>query len=161
MGKKIEIHDFEPKIMAFVCKWCTYSGADLAGTSRMDYSPNVRMVRLPCSGRIDPQFMIKAFEQGADGVIISGCHPGDCHYNEGNYYARRRNTTFRELMEFNGIDIARIEFSWISAAEAIKWTEVIDAFTDKVRELGRHQQYNDDIVDPYAQFLVQKDQESA
>ena len=161
MGKKIERHAFEPKIMAFVCKWCTYSGADLAGTSRMDYSPNVRMVRLPCSGRIDPQFMIKAFEQGADGVIISGCHPGDCHYNEGNYYARRRNTTFRKLMEFNGIDIERIEFSWISAAEAIKWTEVIDKFTDKVRELGRHSQYNDDIVDPYAQFLVQKDQESA
>lgn len=161
MGKKIERHAFEPKIMAFVCKWCTYSGADLAGTSRMDYSPNVRMVRLPCSGRIDPQFMIKAFEQGADGVIVSGCHPGDCHYNEGNYYARRRNTAFRGLMEFNGIDIERIEFSWISAAEAIKWTEVIDAFTDKVRELGRHAQYDDDIVDPYAQFLVQKDQESA
>ena len=161
MSKKIERHDFEPKIMAFVCKWCTYSGADLAGTSRMDYSPNVRMIRLPCSGRIDPQFMIKAFEQGADGVVISGCHPGDCHYNEGNYYSRRRNTAFRQLMGFHGIDIERIVFSWICAAEALKWTEVIDAFTDKVRELGPHGQYSDDIVDPYARFLVTKDQESA
>ena len=153
MSKAIERHDFEPKIMGFVCKWCTYSGADLAGTSRMDYSPNVRMVRLPCSGRIDPQFVIKAFEMGADGVIVSGCHPGDCHYNEGNYYARRRNLAFRELMGFNGIDMNRLEFSWISAAEAIKFTEVIDAFTGRVRELGPHQDYKE-LVDPYAARLV-------
>jgi coenzyme F420-reducing hydrogenase delta subunit len=153
MGKKIERHEFEPKIMAFVCKWCTYSGADLAGTSRMDYSPNVRMVRLPCSGRIDHQFMIKAFEQGADGVIVSGCHPGDCHYNEGNYYARRRNTAFRELIAFNGIDSKRLEFSWISAAEAIKWTEIIDKFTEQVRELGPHNPYAE-LVDPYAEYLT-------
>lgn len=159
MGRKIERHDFEPKIMAFVCKWCTYSGADLAGTSRMDYSPNVRMVRLPCSGRIDQQFLIKAFEQGADGVIVSGCHPGDCHYNEGNYYARRRNTAFRELMAFNGIDSDRLAFSWISAAEAIKWTEIIDKFTDQVRELGPHSAYAD-LIDPYAEYLA-KEQESA
>jgi len=155
MSKKIIRHDFEPKIMAFVCKWCTYSGADLAGTSRMDYSPNVRMVRLPCSGRIDPQFLIKAFEQGVDGVIVSGCHPGDCHYNEGNYYARRRNLAFRELLDFHGIDLARLEFSWISAAEAIKWTKVIDAFTDKVRELGPHEEYAE-LIDPYAQYLVKE-----
>jgi coenzyme F420-reducing hydrogenase delta subunit len=139
--------------MAFVCKWCTYSGADLAGTSRMDYSPNVRMVRLPCSGRIDQQFLIKAFEQGADGVIVSGCHPGDCHYNEGNYYARRRNTAFRELMAFHGVDMGRLEFSWISAAEAIKWTEIIDKFTEQIRELGPHKNYQE-LVDPYAEYLV-------
>ncbi|MES9858966.1 MAG: hydrogenase iron-sulfur subunit [Sedimenticola sp.] len=155
MSKKIERRNFEPKILGFVCKWCTYSGADLAGTSRMDYSPNVRMVRLPCSGRIDPQFLIKAFEQGADGVIVSGCHPGDCHYNEGNYYARRRNLAFRELLEFNGVDIDRLEFSWISAAEAIKWTKVIDKFTDRVRELGPHTAY-DALVDPYADRLVKE-----
>ncbi len=153
MSKKIERHDFEPKIMGFVCKWCTYSGADLAGTSRMDYSPNVRMVRLPCSGRIDQQFLIKAFEQGVDGGIVSGCHPGDCHYNEGNYYARRRNLAFRQLLEFNGIDLRRVEFSWISAAEAIKWTQVIDEFTNRVRELGPHNEYGD-ILDPYAERLV-------
>ncbi|MCP4042280.1 MAG: hydrogenase iron-sulfur subunit [Gammaproteobacteria bacterium] len=155
MSKNIERHEFEPRIMAFVCKWCTYSGADLAGTSRMDYSPNVRMVRLPCSGRIDPQFLIKAFEQGVDGVVVSGCHPGDCHYNEGNYYSRRRYLAFRELMEFNGIDLQRIEFSWISAAEAIKWTQVIDQFTDRVRKLGPHREYRD-MVDPYAQRLVEE-----
>jgi len=153
MSKKIERHDFEPKIMGFVCKWGTYSGADLAGTSRMDYSPNVRMVRLPCSGRIDQQFLIKAFEQGVDGVIVSGCHPGDCHYNEGNYYARRRNLAFRQLLEFNGIDLRRMEFSWISAAEAIKWTQVIDEFTNRVRELGPHDEYGD-MLDPYAERLL-------
>ncbi|MES9903685.1 MAG: hydrogenase iron-sulfur subunit [Sedimenticola sp.] len=156
MSKKTERHDFEPKILGFVCKWCTYSGADLAGTSRMDYSPNVRMVRLPCSGRIDPQFLIKAFEQGADGVIVSGCHPGDCHYNEGNYYARRRNLAFRELLEFNGIDVNRLEFSWISAAEAIKWTQVINKFTKQVRELGPHAAYGE-LIDPYAGRLVVED----
>lgn len=155
MSKKIERHDFEPKIMGFVCKWCTYSGADLAGTSRMDYLPNVRMVRLPCSGRIDQQFLIKAFEQGVDGIIVSGCHPGDCHYNEGNYYARRRNLAFRELLEFHGIDPRRVEFSWISAAEAIKWTHVINDFTNQVRELGPHNEYGD-ILDPYAERLVQE-----
>ncbi len=153
--KKIERHEFEPKILAFTCKWCTYSGADLAGTSRMDYSPNVRIVRLPCSGRIDPQFLIKAFETGADGVIVSGCHPGDCHYNEGNYYSRRRFIAFRELLDFNGIDLGRLEFSWISAAEAIKWTQVIDKFTDRVRELGPHREYGG-LVDPYAQRLVEE-----
>ena len=160
MGKGIKRHDFEPRIMGFVCKWCTYSGADLAGTSRMDYSPHVRMVRLPCSGRIDPQFVIKAFEQGADGVIVSGCHPGDCHYNEGNYYARRRNLAFRQLMEFNGIDINRLEFSWISAAEAIKFTQIIDKFTDQVRALGPNRPYKD-LCDPYAARLVKPSEESA
>ncbi len=153
MSKKIEIHDFEPKIMAFVCKWCTYSGADLAGTSRMDYAPNVRIVRLPCSGRIDQQFMIKAFEQGVDGIIVSGCHTGDCHYNEGNYYARRRNLAFRQLLDFHGIELQRLEFSWISAAEAIKWTQVIDEFTDRIRKMGPHTSYGE-MRDPYAERLV-------
>ncbi|MEJ2528951.1 MAG: hydrogenase iron-sulfur subunit [Gammaproteobacteria bacterium] len=142
--------------MAFVCKWCTYSGADLAGTSRMDYAPNVRMVRLPCSGRIDQQFLIKAFEQGVDGVIVSGCHPGDCHYNEGNYYARRRNLAFRQLLDFHGIDLRRLEFSWISAAEAIKWTKVVDEFTAKIREIGPHTSYGD-MLDPYAERLVKSE----
>jgi coenzyme F420-reducing hydrogenase delta subunit len=148
--------EFEPKVIGFVCKWCTYSGADLAGTSRMHYSPNVRLVRLPCSGRIDQQFIIKAFEQGADGVIVSGCHPGDCHYNEGNYYARRRNLAFRELLDFHGIDLRRLEFSWISAAEAVKWTQVIDDFTKRLRELGPHQEYVQ-MQDPYAERLLREE----
>jgi F420-non-reducing hydrogenase iron-sulfur subunit len=143
---------FEPRIMAFVCKWCTYAGADLAGTSRMEYAPNVRMIRLPCSGRIDPQFLIKAFEQGADGVVVSGCHPGDCHYNEGNYHARRRNLAFRELLTFCGIDLGRLEFSWISAAEAIKWSQLVDRFTDRVRAMGPHDHYRR-MTDPYAHRL--------
>jgi coenzyme F420-reducing hydrogenase delta subunit len=148
--------EFEPRVIGFVCKWCTYSGADLAGTSRMHYSPNVRLVRLPCSGRIDQQFIIKAFEQGADGVIVSGCHPGDCHYNEGNYYARRRNLAFRELLDFHGIDLRRLEFSWISAAEAVKWTQVIDDFTQRLRGLGPHQEYQQ-MQDPYAERLLQEE----
>jgi coenzyme F420-reducing hydrogenase delta subunit len=148
--------EFEPRVIGFVCKWCTYSGADLAGTSRLHYSPNVRLVRLPCSGRIDQQFIIKAFEQGADGVIVSGCHPGDCHYNEGNYYARRRNLAFRELLDFHGIDLQRLEFSWISAAEAVKWTQVIDDFTQRLRKLGPHREYAE-LRDPYAERLVQEE----
>ncbi|MBC8448999.1 MAG: hydrogenase iron-sulfur subunit, partial [Chloroflexi bacterium] len=94
--------NWQPQIVAFVCQWCTYAGADLAGTSRIKYDPNVRIVKLPCSGRIDPLFLVKAFEQGADGVLVSGCHPGDCHYVSGNLLARRRFTAFRELLNFLG-----------------------------------------------------------
>ena len=127
---------FEPKIVAFVCNWCTYAGADLAGTSRLKYASNVRIVRLPCTGRIDPIFILKAFERGADGVLVSGCHPGDCHYTAGNFYARRRWTVFRELLEFVGIPQDRVQFSWISAAEGAKWADTINDVTAKVRALG-------------------------
>jgi len=128
--------DFEPKIVAFVCNWCTYAGADLAGTSRLKYASNVRIVRLPCTGRIDPIFILKAFERGADGVLVSGCHPGDCHYTAGNYYARRRWTVFRDLLDFIGIPTDRVQFSWISAAEGAKWADTINDVTVKVRALG-------------------------
>jgi coenzyme F420-reducing hydrogenase delta subunit len=127
---------WEPKITALVCNWCTYAGADLAGTSRMDYKPNVRIVKLPCTGRIDPLFIIKAFENGADGVLVSGCHPGDCHYSTGNYHARRRWIGFNALMEFTGIDMRRLHFSWVSASEAIKWVDLVNNVTDEVKELG-------------------------
>ena len=127
---------WQPQIVAFVCQWCTYAGADLAGTSRMKYAPNVRIVKLPCSGRIDPLFLVKAFEQGADGVLVSGCHPGDCHYVSGNLLARRRFTIFRELLSFLGLERERLQFSWVSAAEAVKWTEVVDAVTAQIRALG-------------------------
>ena len=133
--------EFEPKIIAFVCTWCTYAGADLAGTSRLQYASNVRVVRLPCTGRIDPIFILKAFERGADGVLVSGCHPGDCHYTAGNFYARRRWTGFRDLLEFVGIPLDRVQFSWISAAEGAKWADTINDVTAKVRALGPFKGY--------------------
>ena len=125
----------DPRIISFVCNWCTYSGADLAGTSRMKYSDNVRVIKLPCSGRIDPLFIIEAFKKGAKGVLISGCHPGDCHYISGNYHSRRTYATFRDLLGFLGVDLNRVEFSWISASEGNKWVSVINEFTDKIKSL--------------------------
>lgn len=140
---------FQPKIVAFVCNWCTYTGADLAGTSRLKYQPNVRLIRLPCTGRIDPVFIIKAFEKGADGVLVSGCHPGDCHYNLGNLHARRRFILFSELMNYIGIDSSRLHFSWVSASEGKKWVDVINEVIDKVREVGpfkKYQKINEEFV---------------
>jgi F420-non-reducing hydrogenase iron-sulfur subunit len=133
--------DFEPRITAFVCNWCTYTGADLAGTSRLDMASNVRIIRLPCTGRIDPLFIIKAFERGADGVIVSGCHPADCHYTSGNYHARRRFAVFHDLMEFIGVDPRRMTFSWVSASEGAKWRDVVDEAVTNVRELGPFDAY--------------------
>ena len=134
---------FEPKIVAFVCTYCTYAGADLAGTSRMKYAPNVRIVRLPCTGRISPMFILKALQKGADGVLVSGCHPGDCHFSQGNYHARRRWTVFRALLAFTGIPESRIRFSWISAAEGAKFAELINTLTDDIRQLGPFEQYQE------------------
>jgi len=128
--------EFEPKITAFVCNWCTYAGADLAGTSRLKYASNMRVIKLPCTGRIDFMFLIRAFEQGADAVLVSGCHPGDCHYNEGNYYARRRWTVFRKLLNFLGIEEDRVQFSSVSAAEGRKWADLVNEVTGAVRKLG-------------------------
>ena len=130
---------FEPHVIAFVCKWCTYAGADLAGTSRMTYPPNVRTIMLPCTGRIDVVFVLRAFLQGADGVIVSGCHPGDCHYTAGNYRARRRWILFRDLLDTLGVDLRRFELAWISAAEGAKWVKTITAFTERIRELGPYE----------------------
>jgi coenzyme F420-reducing hydrogenase delta subunit/ferredoxin len=127
---------FEPKILAYVCNWCTYLGADLAGTTRLEYPPNIRIVRLPCTGRIDFNLLIKAFEVGADAVLVSGCHPGDCHYTSGNYHARRRWILFRELLDLLGFDLDRIHFTWISAAEGKKFQQVVTDITEKTRKLG-------------------------
>ena len=132
---------FEPRILAFVCNWCTYTGADLAGTSRLQMAANVRIIRLPCTGRIDALFILKAFERGADGVIVSGCHPADCHYTSGNYHARRRFTLAREILSFLGVDERRITFSWVSASEGGKWAEVVDSTTARVRQLGPFDAY--------------------
>jgi len=133
--------EFEPRITAFVCNWCTYTGADLAGTSRLNMASNVRIIRLPCTGRIDPLFIIKSFERGADGVIVSGCHPADCHYTSGNYHARRRFAVFHDLMEFIGVDPRRMTFSWVSASEGAKWRDVVDEAVTNVRELGPFDAY--------------------
>ena len=132
---------FEPRITAFVCTWCTYAGADLAGTSRLKYASNVRVIRVPCTGRVDPLFIIKAFERGADGVLISGCHPGDCHYTAGNYYARRRWIVFRDLLLYLGIEPERLQFSWVSAAEGGKWADLVNDVTTRLRTLGPFEGY--------------------
>jgi coenzyme F420-reducing hydrogenase delta subunit len=133
--------NWEPKIVAFFCNWCTYGAADLAGVSRMQYPPNIRVIRIPCSGRMSPKFILSAFRNGADGVWVSGCHPGDCHYLEGNYYARRKFSLFKNLIEYMGIEPGRLHFSWISSAEATKFVEVVTGVTDAVRALGPHEKF--------------------
>ena len=134
-------NEFEPKILAFVCNWCTYAGADLTGTSRIKYASNVKIVRFPCTGRIDFMLLLKAFANGADGVIVSGCHPNDCHYTSGNFHARRRWILFRNLLDFLGIDIRRIQFSWVSAAEGAKWANIVNTTVANIRELGAYEEY--------------------
>jgi coenzyme F420-reducing hydrogenase delta subunit len=133
--------NWEPKIVAFFCNWCTYGAADLAGVSRMQYPPNIRVIRIPCSGRLSPKFILSAFMNGADGVWISGCHPGDCHYLEGNYYARRKFGLFKNLIEYTGIEPGRLHFSWISSAESTKFVEVVTGVTEAVRALGPQKKF--------------------
>jgi coenzyme F420-reducing hydrogenase delta subunit len=127
---------FEPKIVGFLCNWCSYAGADLAGTSRMKYPQNVRIIRVPCSGRVDPLFVVKAFQDGADGVLVLGCHPGDCHYQQGNYFAQRRFALMHRLLEFTGVETDRLYIEWVSASEGKKFAQVVTTFTEKVRALG-------------------------
>lgn len=127
---------WSPTIVAFVCNWCTYTGADLAGTSRLKMEPNVRIIKLPCSSRVNPLFIIKAFERGADGVVISGCHTGDCHYSSGNYHARRRFAILHDLLHFMGVDADRLTFAWVSASEGNKWQQVVNETTARVMQLG-------------------------
>jgi len=127
---------FEPRIVAFFCNWCTYLAADLAGTSRMKYAPNVRVVRVMCSGRVDPQFVLAAFAHGADGVLIGGCHPGDCHYQEGNYKALRRYRLLKRMLKQMGIEEDRLRLEWISASEAERFRWVMNDMVEHVRALG-------------------------
>ncbi len=133
--------DFEPKIIAFVCNWCTYAGADLTGTSRLKYATNVKIVRFPCTGRIDFLLLLKSFAQGADGVIVSGCHPNDCHYTSGNFHARRRWIAFRSVLDLMGVDIRRIQYSWVSAAEGSKWADLVNNTVADIRALGPYTEY--------------------
>jgi F420-non-reducing hydrogenase iron-sulfur subunit len=127
---------FNPRIVAFLCNWCTYTGADLAGVARMQSSPSVRVIRTMCSGRVDPTFVLKAFEKGADGVMIGGCHIGDCHYSEGNYKTLRRVELLKILLEQYGIDPARLRLEWISASEGDKYADVTLEFEKELKELG-------------------------
>ncbi len=133
---------FEPRILAFLCNWCSYAGADLAGISRAQYPANLRVIRVMCSGRVSPLFVLKALEEGFDGVWISGCHPGDCHYIEGNFHARRRWMAFRELMEASGMDMRRVTFSWVSASESQKFAETAKSVVEKVRALGPNRRFS-------------------
>lgn len=127
---------FEPRIVAFFCNWCTYTAADLAGVSRLKYAPNVRVIRVMCSGRVDPQFVLDAFACGADGVLLGGCHPGDCHYAEGNYKTLRRMKMLERVLKGMGIHDGRFRLEWISGAEGDKVRAVVNEMTEKVRALG-------------------------
>ena len=129
--------DFEPNIVGFFCKWCSYSAADSAGVARMKMPSNVRVIRLMCSGRVDEKIITKAFSSGADGVLICGCHPGDCHYRKGNLNARRKVTGFKPLLDTIGIGGERLRLEWISASEAPKVAETVREFTETIKKLGR------------------------
>jgi len=128
--------DFEPRIVGFLCNWCSYAGADMAGTSRITYPHNIRIIRVPCSGRVDPLLIVKSFQLGADGVLIAGCHPGDCHYTEGNFYARRRFAMLRPFLDYLGIEKDRFWVEWVSASEGKRWSQVVASFTEELRKLG-------------------------
>ncbi|GAB6163049.1 hydrogenase iron-sulfur subunit [Desulfothermus naphthae] len=128
--------NFEPKIVAFLCNWCSYGAADLAGVSRMEYPANIRIIRVPCSGSMGPKFILQAFRQGVDGVWVSGCHPGDCHYISGNLYARRRFAVLKNLLEYIGIEPERLHFTWISSAEAGKFQEKAKQIVETVKKVG-------------------------
>lgn len=127
---------FEPKIVGFLCNWCSYTGADLAGTSRKKYSANIRSIRVMCSGRVDPTYVIKALYEGADGVLIAGCHPGDCHYQEGNYKALRRYKLLKRVLPDYGIDPRRVRLEWVAASEGDRFALVVNEFTEELRDLG-------------------------
>ena len=128
--------DWQPKVLAFLCNWCSYAGADLAGVSRIQYPPNIRVVRIPCSGRVNPIFVLKSLQNGFDGVLVSGCHPGDCHYISGNYVARRKFAVLKSLLEFVGVEPGRVQFSWVSAGEGEKFAQVVTSVTEDIRKLG-------------------------
>jgi F420-non-reducing hydrogenase iron-sulfur subunit len=127
---------YEPTIVAFLCNWCSYAGADLAGVSRMQYPANVRVIRVPCSGRVDPLYIIKALQEGADGVLVSGCHPGDCHYISGNLVARRKFAMLKNFLAYLGIEPERVQFSWVSASEGGRFAALIEKVVADVKKLG-------------------------
>ncbi|MBN2362066.1 MAG: hydrogenase iron-sulfur subunit [Deltaproteobacteria bacterium] len=132
--------NFEPKLVGFCCNWCSYTGADLAGTSRLKYPPNVRVIRVMCSGRVGPEMVMKAFASGADGVLVLGCHIGDCHYVYGNHRTKKRMAVLKRMIGYLGIDPRRLRLEWVSAGEGAKFAEVVGEFTKQIKELGPKQQ---------------------
>lgn len=147
---------FEPKIVGILCYWCSYAGADLAGSSRMVYPPNIRIVRVPCSGRVDPLFVLRAIERGADGVLVAGCHPGDCHYAKGNYYARRRMSLLKRLAEFVGLPHERFKALWVSASEGREFAHVVAEMVEELRPLGP---FRPELADRFAELPMVVDEE--
>jgi coenzyme F420-reducing hydrogenase delta subunit len=132
----MSVAEFEPRIVAFFCNWCSYAGADLAGTSRIQYPTSVRIIRVPCSGRVNPRFILRAFQMGADGVLVAGCHPGDCHYATGNFFTRRRLSLVKRFLAFLGIDERRLLVRWISASEGPRFADTVREMTEELRQLG-------------------------
>ena len=128
--------DFEPNIIGFLCNWCSYAGADLAGTSRIKYPPNIKSIRVMCSGRVDPVFILEALKKGADGKLVAGCHPGDCHYQSGNYKTNRRIKLLKRLLDELAIDPKRVRFEYVSASEGQKFAQVVTEFVNDLKELG-------------------------
>jgi coenzyme F420-reducing hydrogenase delta subunit len=137
---------FEPVLIAFVCNWCTYTAADLAGTSRLSYPDNVRLVRVMCTGMVDPQYVIKAFLEGADAVLVSGCHPGDCHYINGNYKARRRILLLKQILPRFGIDAKRLRLTWIGASDGIEFAQTMTRFVKDIKEIGPCQSRQQPVI---------------
>ena len=134
---------FQPTIVAFCCNWCSYAGADLAGTNRLSYPAHEKVIRIPCSCRLNPMFILRAFQRGADGVILCGCHPGDCHYTTGNYYARRRMTLLVSLLDYLGIERERTRVEWVSAAEGATLAATMEEFAETIRALGENRRLDD------------------
>ena len=139
--KKQSEKEWEPEIIAFLCNWCSYAGADLAGVSRIQYPPNIRIVRVPCSGRVNPYFIIKCLTEGWDGVLVSGCHPGDCHYISGNLVARRRFAILKDLLNLFGIEPGRVSFMWASAAEGERFATLVEKTTNLVKSIGPNKKF--------------------
>ncbi len=134
--EKIEDQEWRPKIVAFLCNWCSYAGADLAGVSRMQYAPDIRVIRVPCSGRINPMYIISALHRGADGVLVSGCHPGDCHYISGNLVAKRKFSMLKKFLAHVGIEPERVQFSWVSASEGARFASLVEKVVEDVKRIG-------------------------
>lgn len=127
---------FQPKLLGLLCNWCAYAGADLAGVSRIQYPPNIRIIRLPCTGRVEPTFILKALASGVDGVLIAGCHPGDCHYLEGNYNAHRRFLLLKEVLGQLGVERERVRLEWVSASEGERFARIVNEMTQQIQKLG-------------------------
>ncbi len=140
--EKIQV-EWTPKIVGFCCNWCSYAGADLAGTNRLQYPSCLRIIRVPCSGRVSPHMVIRAFQKGADGVFIAGCHPGDCHYSTGNYHTRRRMLLFKRLLEYVGIEPERFQVKWISGSEGQKFAETANKLSEEIKVLGPNRKLRD------------------